>query len=1207
MSPGDFQSLSSQLVTRYYGFDNPVHRGLASNSATTAPGKPDTYWILPKGKFVYFECGHYKDDRAEALRKIKSDVKGCLETEEAELEVGQLTKIVVAHSCRRFTSKDIVELEKIDTRIDLFGPDRIAMLLARQFPGLAKEYFGMSISSGQIMGISEFEDKVERAAFASSLKNELVGRNEDLGELVTLLDANDFVLVTGRPGLGKTRLALEALRKYAEHHSIPALVIRSNRQRIWDDLANEIPDSNCAILVDDANELSELEGFADFVSSRSDLKVLMTVRDYAKPLVLSIVGKYCETVQFEVSALRDDVVMQIVEDQFHIAAGNASFSICHLAKGNMRLACSASKIAREKGIEVYSSMPDLVEKCYEQPLSELSSSQVAAAKIVSILGPMKTEDNSDLQRLEGKFGLSHTCFLECCRNLHSLELMDIYKGVVAVAPGDQVLRDYLLYKVVYVDRDCDLVELHRLERGEQRCAAIVQTVLGSYWSEGLQSEIERQLEEIWDHADDSYQWGMITRYGGLLANDALLKISRRICSLASCEYDYLNYDYCSNASSHQIEEKSLYALVPFLHQGEFGEPEELYFMALDRGIASPDDMRSILVGIMSFGGGSDDRGSFSYESKTLDNLLEGWRGTHEAKYGVLTCQYVATLLVSEYDGPIRFDGSTVYFSRGELVYGEAILSLRRKAIKMLYEIRQEDRLRSACDSVITGMRGVSDESESGRLWRATLEIAYELYVSKLKSVDKCSIPGFALLEKHFRKAGIQQAKKLPFLHADSVQDAVICLFVHNTFPEEECAILRSCFRNLDPKGIALAIRTVVDISECSHTQDAYWKLPIALLGRIEGERDADGITPELIISPGIVARAVPAKLIIDWIDHFGAKPLREMANRLCVNERNEWLQVINGFRFCFKVDDALISDVLHDAASFGEVIEFEKIMKAEHHSPGFYSQYSELLLSRNKTSEYSLFPLLPNDLNNSEQITCALSENVLPCLRNVVLSIVDKGYFYLSDDLIRLLADNDCRFVEKVVPKLVLHRSSGDGHDPGSMLRIIGESIWDRPNCFEMAEKVWQIVLSSNAKYPGITYPRVLDAFISGSIENHTDTIVLWLIAHSIVDGKLDDCFADAGMNLPLESRLEYVVGLCEAGLDPEELRRIPFLLTHRGLSWSGSEVPIIEKRIKIVDNVISLLPGVQYVEHRKVLKGKKRELEKHRDQVELREFINAQ
>ena len=876
----------------------------------------------------------------------------------------------------------------------------------------------------------------------------------------------------------------------------------------------------------------------------------------------------------------------------------------------MRLACSASRIARKKGIEVYSSMPDLVEKCYGRLLLEMGPDQVATAKIVSILGAIQIEGNLDLERLERKYNLAHASFLECCSELHSLELIDAYKGMVAVAPGDQVLRDYLLYKVVYIDRDCCLAELHRLENGEQRCASIVQTILSSYWSEELQSDIERQLKEIWDNVSDSCQWEMIARYGSLLANCALLKISCRIRSLPSCEHDYLNYSYCSNASSHRVEEKSLSALIPFLHQGDFGDPEELFFMALERGIASPDDMKSILVEKMSFGGRCGTEGSFSYENKVLDCLAEGWKTTHEAKYGMLASQYIATLLAPQFDGATILDGNTVYFSRGELVYGEEILSLRRKAIGILFEIRQQEQFLSVCDSVITEIRGVNDGSESGRLWRATLEIAYELYISKLESVDKASVSGFALLEKQYRKAGIEHAGTMPILHSNSVQDAITCLFACNTFPEEERLEIRNSLKNLSSEEVGAVIREVVEISGHATTHNACWKLPEALRGRMEDDCGVDDLDPESIIPSGISARDVPGELIRDWINRFGAMLTREKACRLSEDAKNEWLREINSIRFCYDVDEALISDVLSDASDSGELIEFDKCMKAESYSPGFYSRYCELILSRNEAANCNLMLILPSNIVSSEQASFVLSSGILPCVSKIVLSMIDNGQYCFDENLIRFLVNNDNQFIENAIPKLVANYFPGASYvdqDPGSLMGVVGKSVWDHSDGFEMAEKTWQAIMSVDVKYPRLVYPRILDRFISGAIANHADQIASWLLSRSIVNGVLDDCFADAGMNLPSESRLQFVVGLCEAGIDPEELKRLPFLLTHRGITWTGSEVPVINERLNFIDEAISLLRGIRYVEYRKVLEDEKLKIEGYRNRVELNEFLGAQ
>lgn len=279
LDPAAFQNLAQELLSQRFRYNKPVHRGSAAHSAATAPGTPDTIWLLPHNKFAYLECGHYPD-RAEAKNKIEADIEKCLETERKELESGQLVKIVIAYSCRRLDSSDLSYLSSIDDRVELVGTDEMASLLARRYPNLAKEHLGIEVGTGQIMSPDQFESAVERNSFASTLKVDLFGRDNEINELLAALEENQFVLVHGRPGCGKTRLCLEVLGRFANGSGAHPLVIQSNKLPIWDDLANDVPKEDpTIILLDDANELSDLEGFADFVSNRGNIKVLMTVRN----------------------------------------------------------------------------------------------------------------------------------------------------------------------------------------------------------------------------------------------------------------------------------------------------------------------------------------------------------------------------------------------------------------------------------------------------------------------------------------------------------------------------------------------------------------------------------------------------------------------------------------------------------------------------------------------------------------------------------------------------------------------------------------------------------------------------------------------------------------------------------------------------------------------------------------------------------------
>lgn len=563
LDPAGFQNLAQELLTQRFGYDKPVHRGSAARSAATAPGTPDTIWLLPCNKFAYLECGHYPD-KAEARKKVEADIKKCLETERKELEPGQLVKIAIAYSCRRPDSSDLSYLRGIDNRVDLVGPDEMASLLARRYPNLAKEHLGIEVSTGQIMSPDEFESAVERNSFASTLKVDLLGRDKEINELLTALEENQFVLVHGRPGCGKTRLCLEALRRFANSSGAHPLVIQSNKLPIWDDLANDVPKEDPSIiLLDDANELSGLEGFASFVSNRGNIKVLMTVRNYAFEHAKISISKFCRPYLYKVNPLDEETALNVVENGFGIAKGRASADIVRLSRGNMRLACAAAEVAKERGIEVFSTMPSLIEACYGEKASLLGGSVKMAATIVSVLDSHRVEGNKDLDKLLAKAGISHDCYIDACTTLCHDELVDACQGMVAVAPGEQVLRDYLLYRAFIAEKSLSLSDVNELECGNARCPSIVAILVNNFYSEELISSLKSQLDDIWALANEEKRWKMIGEYHFLLGEKGLGHILGAIEGCEPGNYDYLACRFDKSSGSYLPESRIIVSLTPF--------------------------------------------------------------------------------------------------------------------------------------------------------------------------------------------------------------------------------------------------------------------------------------------------------------------------------------------------------------------------------------------------------------------------------------------------------------------------------------------------------------------------------------------------------------------------------------------------------------------------------------------------------------------
>lgn len=454
----------------------------------------------------------------------------------------------------------------------------------------------------------------------------------------------------------------------------------------------------------------------------------MTVRNYAFEHVKISISKFCRPYFYEVNPLDEETALNVVENGFGIAKGRASADIARLSRGNMRLACAAAEVAKERGVEVFSTMPRLIEACYGEKVSLLGGNAKMAATIVSVLDAHRVEGNKDLDKLLAKVGISRDCYVDACAELCHDELVDACQGMVAVAPGEQVLRDYLLYQAFIAEKSLSLSDVDELECGNARCPSIVAILVNNFYSEELISSLKSQLDDIWALANEDKRWGMVGEYHFLLGEKGLGHILGAIEGSRPQNYDYLACRFDKSPSSYLPESRILISLTPYLHAPQFSEPEELFFMALGKNIPPPQEAKKALTTTMCF---NEDSYSdeFQYENEVLERLACEFRKTKENRYGVLLAYYVEALLAATYDGPTRTEGNKVTFIHGNHIYTEAMIGLRRRAIACLKELRGCSELSLLCDSVITGLRGIGGGDGAGKLWKETLEEIYEGYVS----------------------------------------------------------------------------------------------------------------------------------------------------------------------------------------------------------------------------------------------------------------------------------------------------------------------------------------------------------------------------------------------------------------------------------------------------------------------------------------------
>lgn len=100
---------------------------------------------------------------------------------------------------------------------------------------------------------------------------------------------------------------------------------------------------------------------------------------------------------------------------------------------------------------------------------------------------------------------------------------------------------------------------------------------------------------------------------------------------------------------------------------------------------------------------------------------------------------------------------------------------------------------------------------------------------------------------------------------------------------------------------------------------------------------------------------------------------------------------------------------------------------------------------------------------------------------------------------------------------------------------------------------------------------------------------------------KLEMIFNVIATFLPSD-RIEFLSKLMNYTKDIEVFKAIP--LFARSSSWSGSEVPLIEKKIEFLSDLIASLKGSDFIEHRAYLKERKNSYENYKQDILIKEYF---
>ncbi|ARK12181.1 ATP-binding protein [Fibrella sp. ES10-3-2-2] len=456
-----FQELcDSFLALRNSNYSAFSRTGSQSRKQKTIKGTPDTFLLLPNGKYIFVE---YSTNITAGLPKLKDDIKKCIDTNKTGIPVNQIAEIII---CLNFNLKaeDIQTLKEllVNTRIGfkVYTLDSLAIELYLNHRDLTHLYLGMSLDTGQIVSREKFIAEYNKASkgISTPLDNTFLHREQELKELEEAILQNDFIILSGAPGIGKTKLALESIKNFlSDNLNYDAYCVSYKHHTLLDDLYQYFDFNKDYILfVDDANRIDAFNQITGFYrgSRKGKLKILITVRDYAFQEIAMLCQEFLPK-RLDLVKFTDLQIIDIIEAQpFEILNQAYHKEIVRIADGNPRLAIMTALLARaHQNIYVLHDVSDLFENYFSTFIKD--DGEFAKALNIKSLGliaffytiPYKNRDITT--SILDNFGIEYSAFIDVIDKLDKLELVEIQFEHVKVP--EQNLSTYFFYKAFIKD------------------------------------------------------------------------------------------------------------------------------------------------------------------------------------------------------------------------------------------------------------------------------------------------------------------------------------------------------------------------------------------------------------------------------------------------------------------------------------------------------------------------------------------------------------------------------------------------------------------------------------------------------------------------------------------------------------------------------------------------------------------------------------
>lgn len=1220
LEQGKFQNLCNKILF-CMGYENINQLGSHDESDRTTPGTPDTY-ILKCNKYILVE---YTVQKTGLYQKVLEDIEKCLnKISMCNIKKGKIFYFHTSSNMKMEQFKQLNDLCKnSDVKLKIYNVDMIANLLKEKYPLIAKEFLGIEVDTLQILSSKSFLEEYNSAISSVKINKTLLFREQEKTKIIESIQKNEITLISGKSGVGKTHLVLDLLINSNQAlKGYEIFCIKNRNKQLFDDLKKYLTTKKKYIIfIDDINNINGLDQILYFLEpiNNLNLKIVATVRDYAKNKVIDKVNeieektkRYFEIDFVKIEPLSDEQLTEIIKTETDIKNEMNIRNILSVSQNNARLMMMTVNVLIKGENKKKYKIEEIYDIYYKDMINHISFEHPNIMKSLAAISIVNAIDisNDEHKKIIDLFNIELKDFKNDMQILHNNEIIDMIDENIAKV-SEQCLSNYSIFLSIIVNRDIKLSDLIILmfPKHVSRLTEDINMLFNVFNSNEILKLVEENVKLIWNEIDkySINKIDFLESFGQMLELETLDYCLEYVNSL---EYNRTKIDYSQiveNKNKEYPEDKILNLLGIFKYSSNINNVLNIISEYLKKDNSIISDVYKLFAYKWGFG---DEiyYNDFHIQESIIDSLISMMDDSSEnVTYLVLNLikQYLKTH--GDYTKPAKKRSITIIqYSLCECI---ELRNFRNKMLDFLKNLCKDEKNKNYVLDVLDNLYS------SGYGKKENIKLIIENDKTKIfdliKLLGSIDFSIAIVIDKITKKYDYFEIKyKKPQINNStfSFYKLLISNIDDDFVSEQTVKNMKQVVSKMNTSNIENYIKEI-SLIESEKTLENDYNINRAISSFLNASFEKKDVNRNGLLKICITNSALknfPIENILKLcIEQFGYNEVKKILTELdfknkfyfmitcyslipieniskkeldeLINFISNKIELTKGYSINLSFLDKYIAI---DKNIYPKVV---KIICEIYNDDMFvFSLYTSLLF--NKYSE-----------NTPEKLKKLFASNYETLINTYLLSIRDRDNSDYDGTYFKMFLEIDSNlFIDKYIDFLLDHKSNIHYSHDGL------KYIWSE------SDNIIEYTISKILKLDSSKRESLLEKLFCNSKETfQKEEKYLKQQINNFIDDKekIIELFSIIAKKSK-ECRINCICEFLKISTDIELFKKLQ--LESYSWSWSGSEVPIVDKRIDYFVELSKKIEelGIKYIKHNLYIKEKADCLKKRKKDIIRKEFL---